>query len=315
LIQQFYAQRTVNFSGQIKNTNPNETVYLGLNGPLLALDLKGDGTFSIDNTLDQVPSFFYVATISKRGKIESQTPLIWFENDQIEMVMDWSTKELHIENFMHYQSLSETIEKADEKEGLALILKNQDAIPSLYFAEQRKEQFATSDLETYFNSIGEESKNTIYAKKIERYLLAKNKPSLKKGSLVENFTLPNEKGEPIDVLKGNNKLQVIAIFSSGCPYSIASISLLKQLSDLNNNKINIVSIWDDETKAIWLNSYKAQKSDITWTNLWDEYGFASTYFKPTSWPTFYVLNENGELTKILKGYDKKTAKELKQLIE
>jgi len=44
---------------------------------------------------------------------------------------------------MPYQSLPETIEKADEKEGLALILKNQDAIPSLYFTEQRKEQFAT----------------------------------------------------------------------------------------------------------------------------------------------------------------------------
>jgi hypothetical protein len=33
------------------------------------------------------------------------------------------------------------------------------------------------------------------------------------------------------------------------------------------------------------------------------------------WPTFYVINENGELTKILKGYDKKTANELKRLVE
>jgi hypothetical protein len=314
-IYQVQAQRVVNFSGQIKNTNPGELIYLGLDEVRLPLKVMEDETFSIDVNIEQNPSFFYFANISKRGKVARQTPQIWFENDRIKIIIDWSDKEFLMEDLMPYQSLSEKIEILSGKEQLELILKNHDDIPSLYFADKLKENFSSSDLEKYFNSLSNDSKNSVYAKRIESYLSAINRPSLKKGKTVENFKLPNEKDEHIDVISRNNKPQLIAMFSSGCAYSIASINLLAQLSKLNNNKIEIVTIWDDKTKDTWLNSSKEEKSKITWTNLWDEYGFAKTYLDRKMWPTFYVLNEKGELTQILKGYDNKTAKELKKLIE
>tara|TARA_R110002012_G_C11359758_1_gene580713 strand:- start:53 stop:490 length:438 start_codon:yes stop_codon:yes gene_type:complete len=145
--------------------------------------------------------------------------------------------------------------------------------------------------------------------------LAIKREPLKKGRTVENFKLPNKNGEYINAVNIDNKPQVIALFSSGCAYSIASINLLEQLTEFNNNKIEIVSIWDDKSRDIWLNSYQDEKSKITWTNLWDEYGFAKTYLDRTMWPTFYVINEKGELAQILKGYDKKTARELKKLVK
>lgn len=314
-IYQVQAQRTVNFSGQIKNTNQEEFIYLGLDGSLLPLKVMEDGTFSIDGNIEQNPSFFYFAKISKRGKIEPQTPQIWFENDRIEVIIDWSNKSFQMEDLMPFQSISEKMEALNGNQQFKLILKNPNEMPSLYFADMHKEQISTSDLEEYYKSLNKENKNSIYAKRIENYLSAIKRTPLKKGRTIENFKLPNKNGKYIDVVNNNNKPQVIALFSSGCAYSIASINLLEQLSKLNNDKIEIVSIWDDKNRNTWLNSYQDEKSKITWTNLWDEFGFAETYLNRKISPTFYVINENGELTQILKGYNKKTAKELKRLVE
>jgi peroxiredoxin len=314
-LNQIQAQNTVNFTGQIKNTNPEELIYLGLEGSLLPLKIMEDGTFSVDQDIEQSPSFFYFAKISKRGKIERQTPQIWFENKRIVVSVNWADKSFQMGNLMTFQPTSERIEASKSNDQIDLILKNPNEMPSLYFADKLKEKFSSSELEKYYKSLNNENKNSIYAKRIENYLLAIKREPLKKGSTVENFKLPNKNGEHINVVNVDNKPQVIALFSSGCAYSITSIKLLEQLTELNNNKIEIVSIWDDQSRDTWLNSYQDEKSKITWTNLWDEYGFAKTYLDRTMWPTFYVINEKGDLAQILKGYDKKTARELKKLVK
>lgn len=314
-LNQIQAKNTVNFTGQIKNAKPEELIYLALEGSLLPLKIMEDGTFSADKNIEQSPSFFYFAKISKRGKIEHQTPQIWFEGKRIVVSVNWTGKSFQMEDLMPFQSLSEKIEALKGNEQFELIQKNPNEIPSLYFADMHKEQVSISDLEKYYKSLNEENKNSIYAKRIKNYLSAIKRPPLKKGRTIENFKLRNKNGKYIDVVNNNNKPQVIAFLSSSCAYSIASINLLEQLSKLNNDKIEIVSIWDDKSRDTWLNSYQDEKSKITWTNLWDEYGFANAYLETTSWPTFYVLNKTGELTKILKGYDKRTAKGLKKLVE
>jgi hypothetical protein len=314
-LYQIQAQNTVNFTGQIKNTNPEELIYLGLEGSLLALKIMEDGTFSVDKDIEQNPSFFYFAKISKRGEIERQTPQIWFENEQIVVSVDWADKSFQMENLMTFQSISEKIEASKSNDQIDLILENPNEIPSLYFADKLKETISSSELEKYYKSLNDENKNSNCAKRIENYLSAIKREPLKKGRIVENFKLPNMNGQYINVVNVDNKPQVIALFSSGCAYSIASIKLLEQLTELNNSKIEIVSIWDDKSRDTWLNSYQDEKSKITWTNLWDECGFAKTYFDRTIWPTFYVINEKGELAQILKGYDKKTVRELKKLVK
>jgi hypothetical protein len=314
-IYQVQAQGTVNFNGQIKNVNPDEFIYLGVDEYLSPLKTLEDGTFSVDVSIQQNPSFFYFAKISKQGKIERQTLQIWFANDSINLNYDLLSKAYEMENLMPFQSFSEKLETSKGNEQVELILKRPNEIPSLYFADMNKEEISRSDLEEYYELLDEESRNSIYAKRIENYLSAIKRTPLKKGETVENFKLPNKDGKYIDVVNDNNKPQIIALFSSGCAYSISSISLLEQLSELNNGKIEIVSIWNDKSKDTWLNSYQDEKSKITWTNLWDEYGFAKTYLDRTMWPTFYIINEKGELSQILKGYDKKAAKALKRLVE
>lgn len=314
-IYQVYAQSTVNISGKIDNTNPEELIYLGLDGALLKLKILEDGTFSVDGNVDQNPSFFYFAKISKRGKIENQTPRIWFETDRIKVNLDWSGKSFQMENLMPFQSTSEKIEALKESQRIDFILSNPTSVPSLFFADKHKEIMSVSDLEKLFTSIDEEYKNSIYVKRIETYVSAKKRNPLTKGKKVEDFKLPNKDGQFVSVVNDGNKSRLIALLSSGCSYSIASINLLEQVAELNNDKIEMITIWDDPTREVWLNTNKDKKEKITWTNLWDEYGFASTYLNRTMWPIFYVVNEEGVLTEIIKGYDEKTAKKLRTLLE
>ena len=309
------AQKNVNFSGEIKNLNPGELIYLGLDGFLLPLKILENGTFSVNGNIQQTSSFFYFAKISRRGKIEKQTPLIWFESDSLKVTIDWSDKSFQNHDLMPFQSISEKIENLKGKSQVETLLKNPNNIPSLYFANKNKKNISTSDLKIFLQEINEENKKTIYYKRIENYLSAKNLKALKKGYMVEDFKLPNKDGEHVSVINGSNKKRIISLFSSGCSFSIASIDLLEQLSELNNDKIELITIWEDPTKETWLDAYQDKKDKITWTNLWDEYGFASTYLNRTMWPMFYVINEEGQLSEIIKGYNKKLDKKLKKILE
>jgi len=281
----------------------------------LPLKILEDGTFSVDVAIQQNPSFFSFEKISKRGKIERQTPRIWFENDRINLTLDWSNKSFQMEGLMPFQSTSDKIEDLKGKQQIEFILNNPSNIPSLYFANSLKEKISIYDLEKFSQSVSDEYKNSIYLKRIENYVFVKKLKTLKKGEKVKDFKLPDKDDNQISVINRRNKKQLIALFSSGCSFSIASINLLAQFAELNNDKIEMTTIWDDKSKNTWLNTHQDKKSKITWTDLLDEYGFASTYLNTTTWPTFYVIDEEGELTEMFKGYSKKTAKKLRALLE
>lgn len=314
-LHEVQAQKTVNIRGQIENSNPAELIYLGFDFALVPLKLSGTGTFSVDASIQQNPAFFYFANISKQGKIEQKTPRIWFDKDSVKVILNWTDKSIQMQGLMSFQSTSEKIEALSEKEQIDFALNNPNNIPGLYFANKNKEKIPIPDLEKFSIEVNKDLKNSINLKRIENYVSAKKRKTLIKGNTVEDFKLPDKDEELVSVINANNKKKLIGFFSSECSYSIASISLLEQLSELNKNKIDIITIWDDQTKDTWLNTHQEKKSKITWTNLWDEYGFATAYLNRTMWPTFYVINEDGELNEVIKGYSKNTAEKLKKLVE
>jgi hypothetical protein len=309
------AQRNINFSGHIKNSNLEEKTYLVLEGGYQLLDISDDGSFSIDGKVQQSPSCYSIATASKNGKIKFQSHKIWFDKDSVYLEFDYLDKSIEATSVLPFQSYSEKIELSKGQKKIKLILDKPNEIPSLYFAEINKEKTPIEDLKRYYSSLNTQNKGSIYAKRIENYLSAIESPPLKKGEIFKNFELPDKNGQYVGVGSEQKKPQVIAVFSTGCAYSLASIDLLVQLSELNKDKIEIVSIWDDRSKEIWLGFDQEEKNKITWKNLLDEYGFAVTYLGNKMWPTFYLINDEGKLSQILRGYDKKTAKGLKSFLE
>jgi peroxiredoxin len=313
-IHKVQAQKTINISGQIENSNTTELIYLGFDGDLIRLNLSSSGAFSVDASIEQNPSLFYFANISKQGKIQQKTPLIWFEKDSVKVILNWLDKSFQMQDLMSFQSTSEKMEALSEKEQIDFALNNPNSIPGLYFVNKNKEKISIPDLEKFSMEVNEDLKNSIDLKRIKNYMSAKKRKTLTKGIRVEDFKLPDKDGELVSVINTNNQRKLIGFFSSGCTYSLASIGFLEELHKLNN-KIELITIWDDHTKDTWLNTYQEKKSKITWTNLWDEFGFATTYLNRTMWPTFYVINEDGELNDIIRGYSKNTTEKLKKLVE
>lgn len=312
---QAQAQIAVNISGKIDNLNAAESIYLGIDGRLFPLNPPADGTFSLDISISEIPSSFYLAHIPKSGKIEQKTPLIWFESDSVQITKDWSDQSYQMQGLLPFQATSEKIEALEGKEQFEFILANTLEYPSLYFAEKQKENTDIADLERFTQLVKEEQRNSSYYKRIENYIAAKIRDEIKIGGKVEDFSLPSKDGKQVSVINSNNKTTLIALFSSGCAYSVASIGILEKVAAMNNGKIEMITIWEDSSQEIWLNTQKEEKEKITWTNLWDEFGFASTYLNRKMWPTFYVINAEGELEEIIRGYSQKTSNRLKELVE
>ncbi|MCH6199521.1 redoxin domain-containing protein [Aquiflexum sp. LQ15W] len=312
---QTQAQVAVNISGQIENLNAAESIYLGIDGRLFPLNPPADGTFSVDVNISQTPSFFYLGHITKGRKFEQKTPSIWFESDSVQITKDWSDQSYQMQGLLPFQDNSEKIEALKGKDQFDFILANPIDIPSLYFVERQKKKIGIPDLERFTQLVKEEHQNAAYVKRIENYIAAKKLDKIKIGSKVGDFTLPDKDGNQVSVIQPNNKTTLIALFSSGCGYSVASIGILEKVADLNNDKIEMITIWEDSSREIWLNTRKDEKEKITWTNLWDEFGFASTYLNNKMWPTFYVINAEGELEEIIRGYSQKTSNKLKELVK
>ena len=129
------------------------------------------------------------------------------------------------------------------------------------------------------------------------------------------FLLPGRKGGDEWLLKDNGKVTLICLFSSWCAYSVASVGLVESFAKLAGDKVNITIIWEDKGKHQWLNHQHIAKDNMLWQSLWDEYGFAGTYFKRKIWPTFLVVNEEGVLTQVFTEYSEKSVAKLKSLLQ
>ena len=312
LVTALNAQISVNIKGQIINTNNSKLLFIRNDEGLIPIKSVSDGTFILDLKCYHLPSFITLNGVSKRGKIIQYFPKIWFASDSVKIIFDFENKSFQTHDRTNFQDLSEKIEALGKKKRLKFLIENFNKIPSLYFIEYEKHNFALNDLRRIYQGVQSQYGNLIYVQRLGGYIEAKSKPRVKIGSKVEDFKLPNKSGDYQSVLTNTSKQKLIAILSSGCQYSIASIPLLEQfykISKEQNKNIELITIWSDE-------SYQSDSTDkIIWLDLLDEYGFASTYFNRNMWPAFYVISNEHVLIDKFSGYGKKTAKRLERLLQ
>ena len=305
------AQKTVHIQGQLNNLNENELLYVGTEEGLKPLNISDDGSFNVEIKTPHLPSFFSIEKVSKRGKVKQVIQRIWFEEDSVIVTINLADKTFQIQTKTPHQSISEKIEKQKGRKRLKLIQENINYLPGLYFAEREKENFSINNLKALRKQIDPKHENLIYVKKLDKYIEAKSRKPIKKGVEIEDFTLPDSIGENKNILSINDNLKLIAVLSSGCYFSMKSISFLEKL---NESQIKIISIWADKSKDTWQNYQSEKKKNITWLNLWDEYEFATTYLNVKSYPTFFVLDKNGILTEIIEGYSDKSVEKINSLV-
>jgi len=315
IFYQAKAQQMVHVHGRIDQHPVPDLIFLNVGGTGMPIEIAADGSFSTERGIHQFPSFIYLSKLSKGKKLERLTPSIWFESDSVKINLNLADNSFETDKLMHYQDFSEKLESLKKKERLKYLLGNPNQIPSLYFADLDKKSIPTRNLAMFNQNIPEYYKRHTYGKRIDNYLSAKQRAPIKKGQRIEDFHLPDKEGNQVAVIGMNNKPKLISLFASGCAYSVLSIDPLEKFSKMNDGRMDIITIWEDDSEDIWLNTNTSRKEKITWSNLWDEYGFTSAYFNRNMWPSFYVVNKKGELTDTFKGYGKKTLKRLEKLAE
>jgi hypothetical protein len=316
------AQTTVNIKGKINNFTPNESIYLGLDGYSLPLEVSETGEFSFDQEVYQTPSYYFLWKIAKRGKMDYITPILWFENAEEQIILNWADKTFERKNTLNFQAISEKMESLGGKNRLDFALDNPNSFASLHFVSNhfkfnngKPNQTEIRKLEKYIAQTDEHFKESNYFKKIESFLAAKNNIAPKKAEAVKDFNLINKQGINASVMNQTNKNQVIALLSSDCYYSLSSLNFLAELSVKQQGTTAITTIWVDNDEGTWLNSEKERKEKIVGNNHWDQFGYARAYLNVDTYPTFLFVNQEGKLTKRITGFNKKKAKKIANQVE
>ena len=137
----------------------------------------------------------------------------------------------------------------------------------------------------------------------------------KKGDQFISFDLETKSGAITQVKQLDEKYRLLAFVSSSCGYSLMSLSELSKLHKKHGKDVEFVTIWDDDEKDTWQNYRNDLKSVIEWTDLWDKTNFASNYFDLFISPSFYIVDKNGYIIEIIKGfYPKKVDKALSKCL-
>lgn len=307
------AQNTLTIHGNVKNKVHD--LYFGDGSKLIMLDIneKGDFTITLNASGKFIPANF--TSITPKYKLIQHTPTLWIEkNCTIDLDLSTQPATYTVSHKILFQALSEKIEHANKKQKIKLIEENPNQIPALYFLDEQKSRYKTKQVEHIASLIHDSSMQTNYAQRIRAYCDAKQKEDIKKGKTIENFTLPDKENAPIELLENNQQISIVSFLSSGCGYCILSIKELAKLHNQYGSKGNFVSVFLDDSYETW-QLYKAEeKSKITWTNLWDEMGYANTYFDINTYPTFYIIDANHRVIEILKGINAKNINKITQFI-
>lgn len=273
-----------------------------------------DGAFEVPVKFEEFPFYYTAHSVSKKGKYSKISPVVWVEKDSSNPTVEIKEEGIWLNNKSEIQEFSERIETANRKNKIEIIKANLDQIPALHFLHLEKENISEEELEQIFEQIPAKNQNHIYVKRTKAYYEAIKREKLKKGSPIEPFRLMDESGKSQEILSNENKTKLIAVLSSGCGYSLASISLLEQINK-KTDKIEIITIWSDEISNPWEIDENKQKEKITWTNLWDENRFAFEYLRVKVWPSFYIVSQEGILLDKFHGYSKRTAKKFGKLLK
>lgn len=141
-----------------------------------------------------------------------------------------------------------------------------------------------------------------------------SKPLLAKGSKAPELNLTDTNGNLFQLESQKGKVVLLNFTTNSCPHGIESITMLNDLYSIYGKKnFTVVTInpFDDKESIEIYNKKGNIKFPIfisTGTNNTDNYNIES-------YPTFYLIDKNGNIIKGVSGYDKPLDDELNNLIK
>jgi peroxiredoxin len=142
--------------------------------------------------------------------------------------------------------------------------------------------------------------------------LKDRKPLLIKGSKAPELNLKEINGEPFSLNRQKGKVILLNFTSISCPHSIESVNMLNNLySEYTKRKFSIITInpFDDKESVEKFNKKLNIKYPV-FLNI----GVANTdNYNVYGYPTFYLIDKNGNIIKGFSGYNKSLEYDLKKI--
>jgi len=288
------AQTPVKLSGTIQNAS----AIIQFSSPYFTdyLELTADGRFEVNFMADEFPIPVEFLSANAKGRILSISPTLWLVASEhtLDLNANKKTMSYTLSPMSSYQTLSEQLEIAKGAQFEQLLKLNPTSPPALYILNQRKREFSIKELKAIMEVLPASVYLNDYYQSVAAYLQAKQLKSPKKGDVFQSFSARNEAGKTITIAPKHNNYRLIALLSPSCQYSLKSIETLNGIKEHYAGKLEIVGIWSASSSNDLRPEYKEQLESVSWSNYWDNYGYANYYFSAEHIsPTFLLVDPNG----------------------
>lgn len=171
-------------------------------------------------------------------------------------------------------------------------------------------KYSIDTIRHYYNILSDFAKKTLSGAKVHSYL--RGRESLKVGTLMEDFSLPNSMDKFIKLSDIKSEFVLIDFWFSTCIPCIESFPDLKEVySSSSRSKFEVLGVSVDAQKRKEKWKSVIEKEKLTWINLLDsEFDISYKRFSIEIYPTTILLGKNRKIIKI-----NPSAEELKILLK
>ncbi|MFC3416463.1 TlpA family protein disulfide reductase [Algoriphagus hitonicola] len=203
-----------------------------------------------------------------------------------------------------FTALQSEITTAESEIKKQLITKNLDKLVGIRMLNSFKQIFSDEELMDLLSEISNEFEESWEVDEVKTYLSLNTLARAKIGELAPNFTLESKAGSDFSLSNQKGKYVLLDFSFTGCAGCVKALPELIELQAELSNQVEFVTIWNDRTRRTWLEIQKEHKSRMNWTSLWDRNSFATKLFEIEIFPSFVLINPEGEVQSIWNGYSK-----------
>lgn len=188
------------------------------------------------------------------------------------------------------------------------ITKNTNAILSTLLIENfiNQKTLELTKIQSYFNGLTEEVKNTKSGKRVKKLLDAIT--SVEVGKKAPDFSAPSPEGKTVSLKESMGKVTIIDFWASWCgPCRMENPNVVAMYNELHEKGLNIIGVSLDRDEAKWKEAI--EKDGLKWNHIsnlkfWQD-PIAELY-NVKSIPATFILDANGVIVaKDLRGAELK----------
>lgn len=196
------------------------------------------------------------------------------------------------------EPLAESYQKDLRAEQKKMILANPTLATSGYYLDFLKNDMSLDELETTFNALSEEVRNSPLSKEVRDEIAILK--SVQPGNPAPDFTLPQADGTPLTLSDLRGKVVVVDFWASWCKPCRAGNPAMKEFyKKYHDSGVEVLGISNDTNHDQWRKAI--EEDQLPWLNVVDEFpnprstGRVITMYAAPYLPTLILIDQQGKI--------------------